>query len=233
METAEASLFSGWILTSIGAQLWSPSGVVESADLFYRAHLVDPGNETALVGLAAAYEKSGDYPKAIEYLSQAVVRNPQDLEVRLRLAMCQLRLGEPQKRLEGQSSLIVLTGEGGPDWIRSLAFQELARAHIDEGKEKLAEERLRRGLAVLAGDQQLTLLLARIVDGRRNRDEALSLLAAMDTDGWQQESPRERYDVWRPPGVEEARRRHLVGAQQGLVALETGLMAKPGQAEAR
>ena len=33
-KSSSFELFSGWILTSFGAHLWSPSGVRESADLF-------------------------------------------------------------------------------------------------------------------------------------------------------------------------------------------------------
>lgn len=233
METRDANLYSGWILTSFGAHLWSPSAVRESADLFYRAYLVDPGNEIAVLGLAAAYEKNGEYEKAIEYLARALLRDPGDMEVRLRLALCQLRQDEAERRFEVLSSLTALTGEGSPGWIRSIAFQEIARSQIEAEEVERAEETLREGLEGLPGDQQLSLLLAQLLDQRRSRDEVLRLLSAIEAGGWQGESPRERYDVWRPVGVETARSSHLGETREGLIALESGLSASPAEAEGR
>ena len=83
----EAKVFSGWVLTSFGAYLWSPSNIGMSADLFYRAHLVDPGNSMALRGLATAWERNGDYEKAIEYTTKALHLETEDPELNLRLAL--------------------------------------------------------------------------------------------------------------------------------------------------
>jgi len=232
-ETREADLFSGWILTSFAAHLWSPSAVRESAALFYRAYLVDPGNEVAVLGLAAAHEKNGEYDKAIEYLTRALLMDPGDAEVRLRLALCQLRQDGAQPPFEVLSSLTALAGEGSPEWIRSIAFQEVARSQIEAEEVKRAEETLREGLEALPGDPQLSLLLAQLLDQGRSRDEALRLLSAIEVGGWQIESPRERYDVWAPVGVETARSSHLGETQEGLIALESGLSASPAETEGR
>ena len=230
--TREAKLFSGWILTSFGAHLWAPSAVRESSNLFYRAYLVDPGNEIAVIGLAAAYEKSGEYAKAIEYLSRALLIDPGSAELRLRLALCQLRMERETSR-HTVSQLTALTGEGNPAWIRSIAYQESARLQIEAGREDLAEPTLREALEILPGDQQLSLQLATILDRQRRRSEATVVLAAIAIDEWERDSPRERYDIWEPSGVEKARARHLGGTEEGLVALEAGLTAAPVEAGGR
>ena len=232
-DSQQASVFSGWILTSFGAHLWSPSGVKESADLFYRAFLIDPGNETAVLGLAAAYEKSGEYEKAIEYLTRALIRDPGDLEVRLRLALCQLRQKGGERSAQALTSLVSLSGQASPPWIRSVAYQERARLHLEQGSEGRAEEVLREGLEVLPGDRQLSLLLARLLDSRRQRQESLELLSIVDASGWHEESPRERYDGWVPTGVEKGRSNHLGETAEGMIALESGLMNSPTEAEGR
>lgn len=129
--------------------------------------------------------------------------------------------------------LTALTGEGSPEWIRSLAFQEIARYQLDQSEEKRAEGTLREGLTVLPGDQQLSLLLATILDRRRDRDDTIRLLSAIELNDWQQDSPRERYDAWEPEGVEEARSSYLGENKQGLVALGSGLSASPAEKEGR
>jgi feruloyl-CoA synthase len=76
-------------MTSLGAMLWHPSSVISSADLFYRAQLVDPVNPIALMGLGAAYERNANYEKSIEYLSRLLELEPDDSVAALHLAMCQ------------------------------------------------------------------------------------------------------------------------------------------------
>ena len=125
--TPAAKSFAGWTLVSFAAYLWSPSNIGLSADLFYRAHLLDPGNELALAGLAAAWERSGGYEKAIETLTKALRLRGADPELLLRLALCNLRdpKGAHEQALAQLSSL---TRAEAPGWIRSVAYQELARA---------------------------------------------------------------------------------------------------------
>ena len=224
--TQKAREFSGWVLTSFAANVWLPTSMGGSANLFYRSYLVDPGNQVALFGLAAAYERSGDYEKAIEYLRQALRIDPENSEVGLRLALCLIR-SEPEPPQVAISNLTVLTGEAHPTWIRSVAYQELAKIWIQNGREDEAESLVRKGLGELPGDPQLSLQLAAMLDRQRRRDEAVRTLDAIAADGRHQDSPRQRYAVWAPTGMDEVRVALREEMKQGLSALGAGLQVAP------
>jgi len=224
--TGAAGAFAGWTLTSFATYLWSPTNIRSSADLFYRTHLLDPGNSLALRGLAVAYERNGEYEKAMEYLQRALVLEPKDPELLLRLALCHLRNEReiPQRTLALLSSL---TDPGDPQWVRSVAYQELARARLTLGDSAGAEALLREGLAAIPGDQQLSLQLASILDGQRRRSEAIATLDAIQINGWEKDSPRQMYDFWGPPDMDAVRAALREEMQGGLVALSASLASGP------
>lgn len=226
--TASAGAFAGWTLSSFGTFLWSPSNIGGSADLFYRTFLVDPGNLVAMRGLAAAYERAGDYPKAIEYLMLALAQEPGDPETLLRLALCQMRQ-DLDAADAVMPSLAKLTGEQYPEWVRSIAYQESTRVHLEEGDTETAEALLRQGLQELPGDQQLSLQLAMILDGKRRRSDSLATLEAIRIDGWEKDSPRLIYDFWMPPDLETVRDELRQEMQKGNAALAASLVAPEGQ----
>lgn len=217
-----ANSFAGWTLTSFAAYLWSPSNIGESAGLFYRASLLDPGNELASQGLAAAWERSGSYEKAIASLTTALKLRPDDPELLLRLSLCHLRYpdGSYEKALTQLSSL---TRSEAPAWIRSVASQELARAQLAGDDASTAEATLREGLQELPGDQQLSLQLASILDGQRRRSEAMAVLEAIEIYGWDRESARQTYDFWEPPDISEIRAELHREMEAGVEILRSGL----------
>lgn len=210
--------FSGWVMTSLGAVLWHPSSVISSADLFYRAQLVDPGNPIALMGLGAAYERNASYEKAIEYFSRFLEMDPENPEASLHLALCQVR-GDAHQRDQGLETLRSLQGPGSPDWVRSIAHQELARTQVAAEDVEAAEATVRRGLEALPVDQQLSLQLALLLDVRRRPKEALGVLDSIDAANGKEPSPRLMYDVWEPSGMEEIRVRLAKDAALGLPVL--------------
>lgn len=219
-DSPAARSFAGWTLTSFAAYLWSPSNIGMSADLFYRATLVDPANELALEGLAAAWERNGDYDKAMATLARALRLQPADPELSLRLALCHLRSPEG-KHERARQQLAALTGVEAPAWVRSVAFQELARIQLLAEGPGTAEATLRQGLKVLPGDQQLSLQLAAILDGQRRRGEAIAVLDGIEIGGWERESSRQTYDFWEPPDLGETRaelHREMVDGQASLAA---------------
>ena len=220
--TPAAISFAGRTLTSFAAYLWSPSNIGLSADLFYRASVVDPSNELALQGLAAAWERSGNYEKAIEVLTQALRQRPDDPELSLRLALCDLRYPEGAHE-EALAQLASLTRVQDPKWVRSVAYQELARAQLASDGPSDAAATLREGLQNLPGDQQLSLQLASILDGQRRRSEAMAILDAIDIRGWERESARQTYDFWEPPDLVEVRTGLRREMETGLAPLAAGL----------
>jgi tetratricopeptide (TPR) repeat protein len=224
--TPAAAAYAGWTLTSFGAYLWSPSSIGASAGLFYRAYLVDPGNPLALRGLAAAHERAGEYEKAIEYLMNALALERGDPELMLRLALCGWRRDEATVDTV-IATLKSLTAADSPEWIRSVAYQELARAHLSKGDSEVAETLLRQGLQELPGDQQMSLQLATILDGQRRRSEALAVIDAIRIDGWEKYSPRQIYDFWSPSDMKSVRTDLRQEMQGGMAALAASLAGPP------
>lgn len=223
-QSAEANVFSGWVLTSFGAYLWSPSNIGMSADLFYRAHLVDPQNAMALRGLATAWERNGDYEKAIEYAIKALRLEKGDPELSLRLALCLLRYKDsgPNRAMQ---ALEELTGPDNPRWVRSVAYQEIARAYLAEEESSQAESVLREGLQANPGDQQLSLQLASILDSQRKRTEANGILDNIEIYGWERDSSRQTYDFWVPADLDPIRAELHEEMKSGLTALKAALAA--------
>lgn len=220
--TPAAGAFAAWILTSFASYVWSPSNIGLSAELFYRAHLLDPGNRLALAGVAAAWERSGTYDKAIETLTKARRQDPENPELLLRLSMCELRYvrGSTATALSG---LETLTGEEMPAWIRSVAYQELARARLASDGPNSAETTLREALTQLPGDQQLSLQLAAVLDGQRRRSEAMAVLESIEILGWDRESPRQTYDFWEPPDLSTIRSDLRQAMEAGLDELAAAM----------
>ncbi len=220
--TPQAQAFAGWTLISFGAYLWSPSDIRESADFFFRAKQHDPSNLVALEGLSVSYERGGNYELALETLHLARRRAPDDPELALRLALCNLRLekGDHQRALE---LLGALTDPQHPRWIRSIAYQQLARVRMDAGQIDETENLLERGLTALPGDEQLSIELAALLDGQHRRAEALGVLDRMEIGRWQDDSPRLIYDFWRPPGLDTIRARLHEESLGGRAALAASL----------
>ena len=224
----DAKVFSGQVLTNFGVVLWSPTNIVQSSDLFLRATGADPGNTLALLGLGTAYEHAGNYERAIHYLSAVLKLEGKNQLASLRLALCQLRASEDYL-LEATQSLENLSQSGAPEWIRSIAYQELARIEIESGDFDTAEALLQMGLQSLPGDQQLSVQLGSVLDLERRPKETIQLLDAIPADGWNRPSPRQIYSTWEPIGVEETRAELRIEMESGLDALRIALGSSVGE----
>lgn len=225
VNSSPAKEFAGWVMTSLGAALWHPSSVISSADIFFRAQRVDPGNSMALMGLGAAYERNARYERARDYFSRLLELEPDNLEAALHLALCQLRADEAMRET-GLATLIGLQEPQAPDWIRSIAFQEAARAQIAAEDLDAAEATIRRGLEALPRDQQLTMQLALLLDSKRRSKEALRILQRIEPGDGQQASSRLTYDVWEPMDMQDIQRRLWKDAESALPILAEKLAAR-------
>lgn len=226
----EAAGFSSWVLISFAAYLQESWSISQAAHYFDRALKLDPVNEFALISLAVAMEKSGDYEKALGYLDRLLAVAPDDPAIRLRRALCQAR-ARPLEREAALAELEKLSASSGPAWVRSLAFQELARMHHKAGAGQTAEEVLRRGLEVLPDDQQLSVQLAAVIE-RHARGEARQILASVGPGEWGRDSPRQVYDLWPSGGLQAARGTMRAMMEDRLVSLGDGLRAPQAGGEA-
>ncbi|MBI4916678.1 MAG: hypothetical protein HY825_12595 [Acidobacteria bacterium] len=131
--------------------------------------LLDPENTAALEGLAAGLERTGRYREAEKLLTQLVAKRPNSLEARLRLALTRQRMGDDN---DVEALLRACVAPGGPEWIRAVAWQELARLGIDAGKLEAAATVLREATAALPRDRELAVLRAFVLDRSGRHGEA-------------------------------------------------------------
>ena len=205
VDTLEARVFAGWMLTSFGSFHQLSRSVSTSIAVYRRALELDPSNRAAIMGIAVSFERRAEYERAIEALQQALRIDRKNAEARLRLALCALRhQGMDKVAARIQLERVIADSEAEP-WVRSVAFQELARFYLEEEQTDAAERVIRRGLAELPGDQQLSIQLAALLDARRRPREALQVLGEIDTGDWNHFSPRQIYDRWPTKGLDEAR----------------------------
>jgi tetratricopeptide (TPR) repeat protein len=212
--------FCSWVLTSFGIYYQETRSLASSAEFFGRALKIEPGNRAALLGLAAAHEKYGEYDQAVPYLRTAVSLDANDHEARLRLALCLRRSGTTDEAVAGLKSLL------GPDtveWVRSIAYQELARIYREDGQPDAAEATLRQAIEQLPKEQQPRLELAAYLELDRRPKEAKSVLDGLEPREDGPGSPRYIYDQWPTSGIEQARNAMREMMQSRLYLLAAAL----------
>jgi tetratricopeptide (TPR) repeat protein len=230
-KSQDANVFAGWMLTSFGSFHQQSRSLSTSIAVFRRALELDPANRAAIMGIAVSYERRAEYERAIQALQQALRVDRQNAEARLRLALCTARQEESDiDAARVDLERVIAEGTAEP-WVRSVAFQELARLHLEEKQTETAERLIRQGLAELPRDQQLAIQLAAILDARRKPKEALKVLEGIETGDWNQVSPRQIYDRWPTKGLAEARdmMRQMMFKRLPLIA--DGLAAAPNVEE--
>ncbi len=145
-------------LAVFGAELMRSGTRHVGEETLRRVLADDPGDEIALLEMAAEAERRGDPDAAGRPLKALLRAHPEHREGRLRQAVDLARLGRTQ---EAEKSLAALVADETEPWRLSLAYQELARLRL-AAKDARAEATLREGLKRLPGDEKLTLLLAEL-----------------------------------------------------------------------
>ena len=173
-----------------------------SRRLFVRALEHDPGNVSALLGLAASYEKYAEYNFAIEQLKQLAAELPESDEAVLRLAINQMRVGLVPRARE---ALQVVVDRDRGDWIWELAIEELARTYLIAENLGDAERVLETALSESPHASGIRFLLGHVYDRRGRVDRSLDLLNGVSTERSDRASARRRYDEWPRRLLDEAR----------------------------
>ena len=171
-----AKLVASRLLTSIGGLLLQYAQQLPAAEMFQKAVELDPHNVPALLALATVYEKNAQALTAVKLLRNALVIEPANAEARLRLALNLKRLDQTA---ESRKLLAGLVAEKDPTWVTPLAYQELARLDIEEGKKGKspeAEKLLREAIDRFPDDLRLRIQLASVLDRRGAPGEASALL---------------------------------------------------------
>lgn len=156
-----ARSYASSALTSLAGHLQEARSTGAAIELYERSLALDESNGTALLALAVLWERHGDYRQALSLLRRLLVLEPDEREGSLRLAINSLRLGN---RDEGEKRLRALAESEPSDWIRSLAFQELAKLLQARDDWNGAHQCLTRAVELLPADPTLTIQLAYVSD---------------------------------------------------------------------
>ncbi|MCP3958588.1 MAG: hypothetical protein GY719_12115 [bacterium] len=195
-------------LASLAGYLQEANLPSNSRRLYERALAHDPSNTAALLGLATSYERYAEYSLAIESLERLVAAHPDSGEGLLRLSINLDRVGLKPRARDLVSRVIEIEA---PDWIRSLAYQRLARAMVDTGDLEQAAQLLERSLDENTDQHGSIYLLAHIYDRQRDAYKALALLQEKPSANGSGTTERKRYDSW-PEASLEAMREQLIEA---------------------
>ena len=214
-------------LLSLAADLLASGVQSASRTLLDRALALDGRNEAVGLFLAASSERDGDYPRAVEVLERLVQAHPGSAEARLRLGVNLDRVG---RTAQARDVLQRLASETVPDWVRTVAFQELARLHLRDGRHDRAVALLRQAVARLPEQTQLAVQLAYLLERQGSPAAAREILAgvrprARTADG----SPRHRYGQWPTAALDEVRRSLTQQSLLRLAALARALEGVPAR----
>jgi len=191
-------------LSSFGAYLQTVQVRVTGRRLLERAVELDPANRFAMLHLAAGLEKAADYGAASTALLELVAIDPKSPEGRVRLAI-------NLRRLDRTAEAGVLLGrvidEINPDWVLTLAYQELAAMRLAGGNTEGAVDLLEQAVGRLPTQGGLLLQLAYALDRSGQTTRSHQVLGRLvPVDGSEESaSPRHRYNKWPEAGGDTER----------------------------
>jgi Tfp pilus assembly protein PilF len=215
-------------LLSLAADLLASGVQSASRSMLDRALALDGRNEAVGLFLAASAERDGDYPRAVDVLERLVQSHPDSAEARLRLGV---NLGRVGKTAQAREILQRLISEPVPEWVKTVAFQELVRLQLREGRQDRAVALLRQAVAHLPNQMQLAVQLAYLLERQGSVSAAREVLAGIKpikprlqaTDG----SPRHRYGQWPTAALDQVRRSLTQQSILRLAALARALEGAP------
>ncbi|HEY0553713.1 MAG TPA: tetratricopeptide repeat protein [Thermoanaerobaculia bacterium] len=188
-----AKLVASRLTTSLGGLLLQYAQQLPAAEMFQKSIELDPRNVPALLALATIYEKNAQAQTAVKLLRSVLVIEPANPEARLRLALNLKRLDQTA---EARKLLAGLAAEKEPTWVTPLAYQELARLDVEEGKKGKspeAEKLLREAIDRFPDDLRLRIQLAALLDRRGAPGEASALLDKLLSAPLSREAGSSRY----------------------------------------
>jgi tetratricopeptide (TPR) repeat protein len=180
-----------------------------------------PTSAAAMLGLGALYERTGYPAEALEELKKLIKAHPDNYEGRLRLAVNRERLGADGAAEELFRGLLT---PSSPRWIRTVAYQELGRLLVDQGRVGEADLLLREAMAEIPENQRLIILLAHALDQGQKPREATAEIEQLGALGAQQTtSPRYRYSMWPDIDADRVRSTLIAAEDEGVAALREAL----------
>ena len=176
-----------------------------------RALSYDPGNEAALLALAADAGWRGKVRAAAGFLEKLLKSHPESREGRLRLALSRVRLSDPKRARQLLGEILDADPADDDPWLLSLAYQELARLQLAAGEAEAAARTVESGLSRLPGDETLRLEQAFLLDCRGEHGRAREILDGLQPRAEGGVTPRHRYNE--PPGAVFERSQKILEAR--------------------
>ena len=205
------------VLTVFAASLQAVGSYASAERLFVRAAALDPDNVAALMGRADVLERLGDAKHTIEILDKVLALHPDHAEAELRLGVNLRRTGSDSA---ARKRLTACTVAGRPEWIRAVAWQELASMLLADGDADDAMRMLREATAAIPADPQLQVMLAATLDRTRHHRDALAVVnSIVDRPAGALPSARLRYAQPPQDDLDAIRHRLDAGRVQDLAAL--------------
>lgn len=195
------------LLANLAATVQDAGLDASAARLFKRSTEMDKGCAAGLIGMAAGLERSGAYRQAVRFLEQLVEAHPKHAEGNLRLAVNQLRVGSSAR---AKTLLRACLAADSPKWVRTVAYQELARLEIANGDLDAARSLLGQAGQQGLDDGQIRVLEVDVLDrqGRMREAYDAALRATAAQPGPDEVSARLRYSRW-PSDDQDAIRTRL------------------------
>jgi thioredoxin-like negative regulator of GroEL len=161
------------VLTAFAGDLLNVASFGTAERLFVRAATIDEHNVTALMGRAGVQERAADPLHAIKTLERVLALRPGHVEATLRLGVNEHHANHDRA---ARKTLSACTTPDKPEWVRAVAWQELATMLLEDGDLKAAIALLRTATAALPADRELAVLLAATLDRTGAHREALVLV---------------------------------------------------------
>ena len=213
--------FSECLLLDLATRLAGAGDLKSARRALEVAAEVAPESAAARLGLGALHERTGQPMEAAAELQQLVDAHPDRAEGRLRLAVNRARLGGEKTAEELFRSLLE---PPAPLWVRTLAYQELGRLLIADGRAAEAARLLREGVGQIPDNQRLRILELRALDLAGRAQEAAAAVDRLEPRLSQQStSPRYLYSRWPDLDRDRVRETLAVAEAAGVAALQEAL----------
>ena len=128
-----------------------------------------PGNRAALLNVASIFVDRNEFPKAIPYLQEALLLQPDDTEARFDLGLCLANTGQPEQAQEQYRQVI----QQAPDFAK--AYVSLGGMLLKAGDITGAEALYRQGLQNAPGDAALCINLGGLLMKQGRTAEVIDL----------------------------------------------------------
>jgi serine/threonine protein kinase/Tfp pilus assembly protein PilF len=145
---------------------------------FTDAYKMDPGNPQVTLGTGAFLRSIGLYDKALKYLSETMILEPEDVGPVYQYASCLFYLGRPQEALEALRETLKLE----PESARPRIF--MARISLSLGRPEESQTSLDAAMAKTGSPGSIRNAARRLeiwlAAARRDKAKALSLVPSVD-----------------------------------------------------